>query len=156
MAMEAYFEKHGTAIMNWVHMRSRCKCTLEEVLRYIHDSNMNVQIIYANHPSVTKTSTFDILMSVIRNKSVWAINLGEAEFSLEQCNQLTSTLHDSNIAFMFVDAILVGKKYVRLWKDIIRQRRRTTVSAHWLYSENEAQNHIIRCCKNMWWTPVTR
>lgn len=155
MDIREYFARYGFSIFHWAHIRSRCKCTLEAALNYINDNDSaDVQLLYANDPSLTAAKTFQALMHLLKRKPIWAINIGEAEFSTEQCDEITDMLRNSEVAFMFADAILVGSEYVRLWKDIIRERRRYTVEARWLLTNDDAQNRIIRRCKNMWWPPM--
>ena len=155
MDFHEYFEKYGFSIIHWAHIRSRCKCTLEEVMTYIsQNDDVDLQVLYANDSSLTTTKTFQALVSLVNSKPVWAINVGEAEFSTSQCDEITSMLRNSNVAFMFADAILVGNDYVRVWKDIIRERRRNTLEARWLLGNDKTQNHIIQRCRNMWWPPM--
>lgn len=154
MKIHEYFETYGCAVLSWAHMKLRCNQSLENVLLYVFANEIDVQILYANDCRVAKTKAFNHLLSVIQQRRVWAINLGEVEFSPEQCNSLTKALHNSAVAFMFVDAILVGSGHVRVWKNIIRKRRQNTMTARWLLSSNTTQNEIIYRCKNMWWSPL--
>ena len=148
-----YLELHP-AVWHWAHMRLRCQCTLADALKYICDNDTDVQIIYANDPAAATVPAFSYLLSVLRAGRVWAVNLGEVEFSASQCAALTLALRQSAVAFMFVDAVLVGDYYTRLWKNIIQERRRGTVAARWLLSDDTAQNKIIRSCTHMWWPPL--
>ena len=156
MKIHEYFETYGCAVLSWTHMKLRCvNESLASVLLYVAANEIDVQILYANDCRVAKKEAFHHLLSVIQQRRVWAINLGEVEFSPEQCNSLTKALLNSAVAFMFVDAIFVGSGHVRVWKGIIRKRRQNTTTARWLLSNDTTQNRIIYRCKNMWWSPLS-
>lgn len=153
-SLTEYFDRYGTDIVSWSHIRTRCRpCHLTDVLE--HALTIDAQVVYLNHPDMARPNEFAGLIRLLENTNIWAINLGEIEFSPAQCHALTVALHRSQVAFMFVDAVFVGKDQIWIWKKIIRDRRRETQDAPWLLSDNPAQNLVIAKCRNMWWSPMS-
>lgn len=151
MNLNEYIESYQSDVVHWAHVKTRVKIKLDDFLLQL--KRYNVQILYANTEELEKDTSFRYLCELLENKTIWAVNLGEVRFSEKQCSQLTETVKNSNICFMFVDAILVGKEVVRRLKDIIRERRRKTEYAPWIFSNDEHQNFVISQCKNMWFGP---
>lgn len=151
--IKGYFDRYGTDVVSWSHIRTRCRASyLTHVLEHVLTTG--AQVVYLNHPDMARKDEFAGLIRLLENTNVWAINLGEIEFSPVQCKALTVALHRSQVAFMFVDALFVGKDQVCIWKKIIRERRRETQDAPWLLSDDSAQNRVIAKCRNMWWSPM--
>ena len=113
-----------------------------------------VQIAYFNHPAFAATDVFPLLLNFLALTDVWAVNLGETQFTPEQGKLLALALGRSRVGFLFVDAVLVGAELVRELKDIIkanREKLRALGQEPWLFcSDNEPQNKIIRRCEKMW------
>ena len=151
--LKEYFQDYGTDIISWSHIRCRCRrASLKDLIHHICD--LNPQVVYLNDPDMSRSDEFAALLRLLTETSVWAINLGEIEFSSSQCTALTAALERSQIAFMFVDAVFVGSEHVLMWKKILRERRRETEDARWLLTDDVVQNRVIKACKNMWWSPM--
>lgn len=113
----------------------------------------SVQIAYFNSPAFAAPEVFPLLLNFLALTDVWAINLGEIQFTQEQCQLLICALGRSRVGFAFVDAVLVGGEMVRALKDVLkanRERLRLAGDEPWLLSANEAQNRVIRKCDKMW------
>ena len=152
-----YFESHDSNVVRWAHVKNNSKArTIYELLKYLMESNLRVQILYANDAKLNEAITFEILLALLKKKTIWAVNMGECVFSQEQCKMLLHVVeHDSCVAFMFVDAIYVGNVAVRALKDVIRTRRRKSMNAPWLLGENQEQNSVIFQCRSMWFNPLS-
>ena len=151
MEWSEYTSMYEVSVFHWAHAKTRISTDLCECLNLLKLEN--VQVLYVNTEEITKESCFDALCELLKVGTVWALNVGEASFSINQCRALHDTILKSNVAFMFLDAILVGKDTVRKFKDVIRDRRRNTVTAPWIISDDDKQNNIILRCRNMWFSP---
>ena len=150
MHFEEYAALYGCDVIHWAHLKTRVSMTLKEAL--LHLAEFDVQILYANDAVVTQSDTFSALCALIKRGAVWALNVGEAWFSEKQCEELYQCVADSNVAFMFVDSIMVGATVVRRLKKLIQERRRNS-SSRWLLGPDMKQNNIIMRCTNMWFAP---
>ena len=153
MNFEEYVEMYGIDVVHWAHVRTRVRIDLLNFLKEL--KSYHVQILYANTSEIEHPETFQVLCELLEINTIWAINLGEIRFSQHQCIELISTIRKTNVCFMFVDAILVGKDVVRELKDIIRERRRSVTVPPWLITNNIKQNRIILRCRNMWFGPCS-
>ena len=155
-SLNVYFDTYPVKlqIFCWAHAKNRISkdISLAATLHHLRDRHAP-QILYANTCNSTEPIAFKELCLLIREGDVWAVNIGEAQFSVEQCEHLIRSVKSGNVAFMFVDSIFVGPTVVRILKDIIRERRRATRQAQWLISTDKVQNKVIMKCKNMWWAP---
>lgn len=76
----------------------------------------------------------------------WAINLGETSFTNAQMRRLLDVARESNLAFCFLDSVLVGDAWKRDFKDALRAKRKSTLVAPWLWNwkdPNCEQNRAI-------------
>ena len=133
-----------------------------ELLQAVLDLSVPTQVAKLNHPGFARPDAFPLLLAFLRRSGVWACNLGEIEFSEEQCKQLCKALEAGGVGFLFVDKVKVGGVAVRRLKDTIwsnRDRRRRNESEPWLLSAVNgaaAQNAVIRSARGarMWRGPL--
>ena len=158
-SVDEYAQVHDTCVFRWSHARARLRSrdeseALDDALRWL--IGHPPQVLYANTPAVTSPGPFASLLSLLRLRRTWALNVGEARFSEAQCAELTQAVRESEVAFMFVDVAFVGGAVVRELKDVIRARRRSVrpgSPSPWTLSDDERQNAIIMQCTSMWWAP---
>jgi len=151
MKFEEYVETYGMDVVHWAHVRNRVRINLLDFLKEM--KLYHVQILYVNTYEIEQAEIFKVLCELIEKNTIWAINLGEIRFSSSQCVELISSIKKSNVCFMFVDSVLVGKDVVRELKDIIRERRRNATFPPWLITNDAKQKNIILRCRNMWFGP---
>lgn len=125
------------------------------------DESAPVQIAFLNELTELATPAgFAVLCKFLESSGVWAVNLGEIEFSREQCSMLARAMEFGGIGFAFVEGGLVGADAVSEIKQALRRvrlQRRANGTEPWLLQADSTQptvaeqNAIIKQCRKMWW-----
>lgn len=144
----------------WAHARQRLAAgseaeSLTRALRALRARHAP-QVLYANTEAASHPSAFSALCALLEAGHTWAVNVGEAHLTPEQCRRLQESVARSQVAFMFVERNFVGPRVVRELKDTIRERRRRVAPgepAPWLLGPDAAQNRVVMGCTAMWWPP---
>lgn len=95
-------------------------------------------------------TAFSKLLVFLRTTNLWAINLGELEFTAEQLEELLCAIQNSLITHMFYecDALPLGMK--DRFRHAIRHNRRK----HNMWQLGHGHDPAIRNCTNMWFDPL--
>ena len=169
--LEAYLADHP-AVIHYMEARNAFRhagtpedsttlgmAFLQRILDDPHVAN-RVQVAMLNDAIFAKPECFALLLRLLALGRVWAVNLGETEFSAAQLEELGQALAAGGVGFLFVEEKYLSPAEKGALKAIIkanRDRRRGDGSEPWLLSEHDSvQNEVIRslpCCK-MWFGPL--
>ena len=139
-SLQRYLADHEcSAVLSWRHAQNivDSKLSPAALLQAVLDQRAPVQVAYLNSPEFARPDTFPLLLCFLALSGVWAVNLGEVEFSDGQCEQLERAIARGGVGFLFVDAVHVGDRNVRLLKRSIkknRQRQSIAADEPWLLS----------------------
>ena len=140
------------------------KPLMEAALAYLVDNHCGtVELLHARgslkegrqHAAKPTESVVQSLCSLISGGSVWGLNAGEWEFSPEQMARIIAAAESesSKLCFAFFDAVLVSAEAAKELRGVIRDRRRATDAAPWLYGDDESWNKVVHAESKMWFSP---
>ena len=140
------------------------KPLMEAALAYLVDNHCGtVELLHARgslkegrqHAAKPTESVVQSLCSLISGGAVWGLNAGEWEFSPEQMARIIAAAESesSKLCFAFFDAVLVSDEAADELRGVIRERRRTTPAAPWLYGVDESWNKVVSSECKMWFNP---
>ena len=127
----------------------RSRVQVKRLLWYLNQNLVRVVYLQGATPLMGK-ELFLELLKLLRNKTVWSINLGELKFSAVQLEALEDALRDSFVTHMFYECTAAG-----LYKDSFRSIIRDNRTRHqmWKLSADPAANHRIRQSVKNWFNP---
>lgn len=94
---------------------------------------------------------FPLLGRLLREASIWSVNLGEIRFSDEQCESLAESLRHSQVTHMFYECAYAGE-WKTEFKQILTENRRK--HDRWKLSDDATQNAVIFAAVKNWFNPV--
>ena len=98
-------------------------------------------------------AAFGHLLRFLRTSTVWAVNLGELNFSSVQLDALTDALRASHVTHMFYECDHLPSGMKESWRGILRCNREK--HSRWLLSDADKEGQVsILECTNMWFDPV--
>lgn len=151
--VESWSASPSTAVL---HLDDLVKKLDVNQLRYVLNKAIAaeppVQVAYLQGALPLQGPFFSTLLDWLKMGHIWAVNLGELNFSRPQMSALFATIKESNVTHMFYECTVAGE-----WKEEFKDAIRANRAKHgrWRLSRDHVQNHVIMQVNKNWFNPTS-
>jgi hypothetical protein len=139
--LDAFFASGETQVLHLDHLIKKLDAPqLRLVLERAMRAEPSVQVAFLQGALPLQGALFPLLLKWIELGHLWALNLGELNFSAPQMGALERSLSASSVSHLFYECAVAGE-----WKDDLKRAIRANRDKHagWRLSRDHEQNHVI-------------
>jgi hypothetical protein len=139
--VDAFFSSGESRVLHLDHMIKKLDANqLRLVLERAMRAQPPVQVAFLQGGVPLQGALFPTLLRWIEMGHLWALNLGELNFSAAQMGALERTLCASNVSHLFYECTVAGE-----WKENLKEAIRANRNKHaqWRLSRDHTQNHVV-------------